>query len=97
MTPRTRLWLYCGAAAAAGFLLNGFAVVIVMSGSGGPGLPPLLAFPVYLAFWPTWLAGMAREQWFYPDLLGPIVLNIAGWSTVGVLAAVMQNAITRSR
>jgi hypothetical protein len=77
---RARLLLYGLFGVMTGFWLSMAAVGAVL----GSGKPRAL---IDLAYWPARLAGISLNQYMYPNLVGPIVLNILGWTALAEVVA----------
>jgi hypothetical protein len=93
MPTRVRWALYLAFSLVASLWLNGCAVLLAISGSGGGELAGPLDAIVEVAYLPTRLFGVPQTRWFYPDLMTPILLNVCSWSAVGVLIAGAHHVI----
>jgi hypothetical protein len=89
MTRAVRLCIFTPVAAMVGLCLNFAAVMVVAAGSGSPGVPSPFLELVYLACWPSALVGIPHEDYFYANALRNILINILGWTSLGVLASLV--------
>src|SRR5512134_2198165 len=97
MTDKARWLVYVLFASMGSIWLNGCAVILVVSGNGGPGLAPPVAAVVHLAYLPCRFWGIPQEHWFFPNLLGPIILNVLTWVSLGIAVAAVHHGIARTR
>ena len=97
MSRTTRFWIYLLAFAMVGFWLNVFAILVVASTNGLAGVPAPLLQLVYVAYWPSWLCGVPHENFFHPDLLKPLIMNVTGWTVLGGLASLVHHSVARTR
>ena len=97
MTTQARWAFYVAFSILASAWLNGCAVLLVVSGSGGGPLPTPFATVVHVAYLPARLYGIPQERWFYPSLFAPLLLNGVAWFSLGVLIATAHHAIATQR
>ncbi len=97
MAAKARWVLYVLFGVVGSAWLNGCAVVLVAAGNGNPGLGRPLAAVVHLAYLPSRMWGIPQEEWFDPNLFGPILLNVAGWVSLVMLVAALHHGIAIKR
>ena len=97
MTRTTRFWLYLLVIAMTGFWLNVAAIMVVATANGLGGLPRPFLQLIYVAYWPSWVCGLAHENFFDPDLFGPFVMNWIGWTVLGGLVGFIHNKVAQRR
>jgi hypothetical protein len=84
LTVRLLLYTLCGSMV--GFWLSAAAATAVLA-AGGPE-----AF-VEFAYWPSRLCGMRLHDYMYPNLFGPILLNMLGWTILANLVGLLHHAL----
>ena len=81
MSLRARLLLYGLCDVMGGLWLSIIAVLAILA-AGGPTLI------VEVAYWPSRLTGVPSDHYANPDLVGPILRNILGWTIAAELLGV---------
>ena len=90
MTLRSRLFLYT-LFGAMGSLLLSFVAVFVVLASGAPRAL------VEVAYWPSRLCGTRPQDYMYPNLLGPIGVNIIGWTLLLDALALVHHSLAERK
>ncbi len=76
-------------AATIGFWLNLLALMVVATSNGLAGVPSPLLELIYVACWPSALSGVPHENYFYPEGLRNMLINVLGWTLLGTLPSVL--------
>jgi hypothetical protein len=84
MNLRARLLLYGLCGVMGGLWLSMIAVLAILA-AGGPALI------IELAYWPSRLSGISSEHYANPDLVGPILRNVLGWTVAAELIGVAHH------
>jgi hypothetical protein len=87
---RARLLLYAIFGVMSGFWLSVAAVLAILAS----GEPRVL---IELAYWPTHLYGMPLNHYADPNLVGPILLNMLGWTALAELVGLIHHSLAAGR
>jgi hypothetical protein len=90
VTLKVRLLLYT-LFGAMGSLWLSLAAVFAALASGKPRAL------VELAYWPSRLSGIASQDYMYPKLVEPILVNILGWTTLASLVGLLHHSLVAAK
>ncbi len=91
MSRMARVFLGLLAGAMVGFWLNAFALIFVISANGLPEVPPPFEQIIEAACWPSALMGVPPQEYFYTHALRNILVNVLGWTAVGLLPGLLPS------
>jgi hypothetical protein len=90
MSLKVRLLIYGLCGVMTGFWLSMAAFAVVLTS----GKPQAL---VEFAYWPARVSGIPPSDYMHPNFVGPIFLNIAGWTLVAEIVGLYHHWVSMPR